>query len=219
MSAMLPLIWISSRVSSRASRSGLVPLEGLYQEGEEPRRAAICIGPEYDAVGFDLVRRAVKEASFYDVLIVCGFAFAPEVDDTRLNFPLPVLKAHMNQDLRMGDKLKATGTGNLFVVLGEPDIAIHEADGGMLQFEIRGMDIFDPTTGQVRSSGATISRQTSPLGSLTTTTTRKASSCARPTSWARTPTKACTARSGPRSTRRPGPRSTPQSRASELPDW
>ena len=33
---------------------------------------------------------------------ICGFAFAPEVDDTRLNFGrLTVLKARMNQDLRM----------------------------------------------------------------------------------------------------------------------
>ena len=33
----------------------------------------------------------------------------------------------MNQDLRMADKLKATGAGNLFVVFGEPDIEIEEA--------------------------------------------------------------------------------------------
>ena len=61
-------------------------------------------------------------------------------------------KARMNQDLRMGDKLKATGAGNLFVVFGEPDIVIHKCDGDMIRVEIRGMDIFDPTTGQVRSS-------------------------------------------------------------------
>ena len=78
----------------------------------------------------------------------------PEVDDTRLNFgALTVLKARMNQDLRMADKLKATGAGNLFVVFGEPDIVIHELKDDMLTVEIRGMDIFDPTTGEVRSSG------------------------------------------------------------------
>jgi adenine-specific DNA-methyltransferase len=64
-----------------------------------------------------------------------------------------VLKARMNQDLRMADKLKATGAGNLFVVFGEPDIVVHERGDDMLQVEIRGMDIFDPTTGEVRSSG------------------------------------------------------------------
>ncbi len=58
----------------------------------------------------------------------------------------------MNQDLRMADKLKATGVGNLFVVFGEPDIAVEEADGGQVRVRIRGVDIFDPATGQVRSS-------------------------------------------------------------------
>jgi adenine-specific DNA-methyltransferase len=138
-----------------ASRTGMIQFEGRYLERGASKRAAVCIGPEYDAVGYELVRRAAREAAdLFDTLIVCGFAFAPEVDDTRLNFGrLTVLKARMNQDLRMADKLKATGTGNLFVVFGEPDIVIHERKDDMLQVEIRGMDIFDPTTGEVRSSG------------------------------------------------------------------
>ena len=138
-----------------ASRSGLIQFEGRYPEKGESRRAAVCIGPEYDTVGYELVRRAARDAAdLFDTLIICGFAFAPEVDDTRLNFgALTVLRARMNQDLRMADKLKATGAGNLFVVFGEPDIVIHERENDMLQVEIRGMDIFDPTTGEVRSSG------------------------------------------------------------------
>lgn len=138
-----------------ASRSGLIQFEGRYPEKGESKRAAICIGPEYDTVGYELVRGAAREAAdLFDTLIVCGFAFAPEVDDTRLNFGrLTVLKARMNQDLRMADKLKATGAGNLFVVFGEPDIVIHKLKDDMLKVEIKGMDIFDPTTGEVRSSG------------------------------------------------------------------
>ena len=126
------------------------PLPGRRRD----KRAAVCIGPEYDTVGYDLVKRAAREAAdLYDTLIVCGFAFAPEVDETRLNFgSLTVLKARMNQDLRMGDKLKATGAGNLFVVFGEPDLVTPAGDG-LIQVEIHGMDIFDPTTGEVRSSG------------------------------------------------------------------
>ncbi|WP_237152085.1 site-specific DNA-methyltransferase [Oryzibacter oryziterrae] len=143
--------WLKPRVS----RSGLVPFEGRYAENGELKRAAICIGPEYDTVGYDLVKKAAREAAdLYDTLIVCGFAFAPEVDETRLNFgSLTVLKARMNQDLRMGDKLKATGAGNLFVIFGEPDLRVVKADGDLIRVEIRGMDIFDPTTGEVRSSG------------------------------------------------------------------
>lgn len=138
-----------------ASRTGMIQFQGEFLEKTMSKRAAVCLGPEYDTVGYDLVRRAAREAvDLFDMLIVCGFAFAPEVDDTRLNFGgLTVLKARMNQDLRMADKLKATGASNLFVVFGEPDIEIKELPGDLLQVEIRGMDIFDPTTGEVRSSG------------------------------------------------------------------
>lgn len=138
-----------------ASRTGLIAFQGEYQEKGRTKRAAVCIGPEYDTVGYELVRRAAREAAdLFDMLIVCGFAFAPEVDESRLHFgELTVLKARMNQDLRMADKLKATGAGNLFVVFGEPDIEIKPAEDGMIKVEIHGMDIFDPTTGEVRSSG------------------------------------------------------------------
>lgn len=133
---------------------GYVAFEGRYEERGATRRAAIAIGPEYDAVGYEFVRRAALEArDVFDILIVCGFQFGPEVDDSMLNFGrLTVLKARMNQDIRMGDKLKNTGAGNLFVVFGEPDIDVREAGDGMIEVEIKGVDIFDPTTGEVKSS-------------------------------------------------------------------
>ncbi len=58
----------------------------------------------------------------------------------------------MNPDLSMGDNLlKKTGAGNLFLVFGEPDIALHHADS-QLTVEIQGLDVYDPTTGEIRSS-------------------------------------------------------------------
>jgi adenine-specific DNA-methyltransferase len=66
---------------------------------------------------------------------------------------LPVLLVRMNPDLAMGDELlKKTGAGNLFMVFGEPDVAIERTDDGRLVVEVRGVDVYDPTTGQVRSS-------------------------------------------------------------------
>src|SRR5262249_37092686 len=60
-----------------ASRSGLIQFEGRYLEKGASKRAAVCIGPEYDTVGYELVRRAAREAAdLFDALIVCGFAFA-----------------------------------------------------------------------------------------------------------------------------------------------
>ena len=58
----------------------------------------------------------------------------------------------MNPDLSMGDELlKKTGAGNLFMIFGEPDIDIKKAKDGRLTAEIKGLDVYDPTTGQIRS--------------------------------------------------------------------
>ena len=57
----------------------------------------------------------------------------------------------MNADLVMGEDLKKTGAGNLFTVFGEPDIEI-ETEGDELRRRARGVDVYDPTTGEVRSN-------------------------------------------------------------------
>jgi adenine-specific DNA-methyltransferase len=65
---------------------------------------------------------------------------------------IPVLLVRMNTDLLMGEELKKTGAGNLFTVFGEPDIAV-KVEGDEVHVELLGVDVFDPTTGEVRSSG------------------------------------------------------------------
>ena len=127
--------------------------------GEEgkTRRAAVCIGPEHGTVGPDLVKEAAKEAVQgvgFDLLIVCGFAFDPHVSEEVKRYgKLAVVPARMNPDLAMGDELlKKTGAGNLFMVFGEPDLEIKKQKDGKLTVEIKGVDIYDPTTGQIRNS-------------------------------------------------------------------
>jgi len=79
-----------------------------------------------------------------------GYAVAEEV---RQYGKLRVLLARMNPDLAMGDELlKKTGAGNLFTIFGEPDLLVERTDDGKVVVEIRGVDVFDPTTGEVRSS-------------------------------------------------------------------
>jgi adenine-specific DNA-methyltransferase len=130
--------------------------EGDYTENGRSRRVAVCIGPEYGTVSPELIREAAKEAMRglgFDLLVVCGFAFDPHVSEEAKRYGrLTVLPAKMNPDLSMGDNLlKKTGAGNLFMVFGEPDIAIHHVDG-QLTVEIQGLDVYDPTTGQIRSN-------------------------------------------------------------------
>ena len=132
----------------------LIAAEGRYMEGETERRVAVVIGPEYGTVGWGLVRDAAREAvELFDTMVVCGFAFEPSVSDDRLGRlgALTVLKARMNNDLHMAGALKPTGAGNLFVVFGEPDVEVRKV-GDRLEVEILGIDVFDPTTGEVRSS-------------------------------------------------------------------
>jgi adenine-specific DNA-methyltransferase len=117
---------------------------------------AVSIGPEHGTVGPEQVKEAAKEAVRglgFDTLVVCGYSFDPHVnDEARSLGNLQVLIARMNPDLSMGgDLLKKTGTGNLFMVFGEPDIDLtHEGDN--LRVTIKGVDVYDPTTGEVRTN-------------------------------------------------------------------
>jgi adenine-specific DNA-methyltransferase len=87
-------------------------------------------------------------------LIVCGFAFDAAVGEEAKRYgKLVVLPTKMNPDLAMGDELlKKTGAGNLFMVFGEPDIEIKPQNDGRIVVEINGVDVYDPTTGQIRGS-------------------------------------------------------------------
>jgi len=53
----------------------------------------------------------------------------------------------------MAEDLKNTGKGNLFVIFGEPDIALLRAERGRVRVKVKGVDVFDPGTGEVRSDG------------------------------------------------------------------
>jgi len=121
------------------------------------RRIAVSIGPEHGTVGPEQVKEAAKEAVQgvgFDLLIVCGFAFDPHVSEEAKRYgKLAVLTARMNPDLAMGDELlKKTGAGNLFMVFGEPDLDVKPQKDGKLVVKVKGVDVYDPTTGQIRSS-------------------------------------------------------------------
>jgi adenine-specific DNA-methyltransferase len=130
---------------------------GEYTNGDrKTRRVAVTVGPEYGTVTPQQVKEAAKEAVSgvgFDILIVCGFAFDPHVSEEAKRYgKLTVLPARMNPDLLIGESLKNTGAGNLFMVFGEPDIAITGNADKQVIVEVKGVDVYDPTTGQIRSS-------------------------------------------------------------------
>jgi adenine-specific DNA-methyltransferase len=131
---------------------------GEYTDAEgKTKRVAVSIGPEQGTVGPQQVKEAAKESVQgvgHDLLLVTGFAFDPHVAEEAKRYgKLMVLPTKMNPDLAMGDELlKKTGAGNLFMVFGEPDVEIKKQKDGTLIAEIKGIDVYDPTTGEIRSS-------------------------------------------------------------------
>ncbi|MBM4458623.1 MAG: site-specific DNA-methyltransferase [Chloroflexi bacterium] len=169
----------NTRKAERLTFNRLDPYAGtwLHAAGEytdaagKPRRVAVSIGPEHGTVGPQQVKEAAKEAVQgigFDLLVVCGFAFDPHVsEEVRRYGALTVLPTKMNPDLAMGDELlKKTGAGNLFMVFGEPDVEIRAARSNdfsrsaatevattnQVVVEIKGVDVYDPTTGQIRNA-------------------------------------------------------------------
>ena len=104
-------------------------------------------------------------------MIACAFNYDAHSSEFDKLGRVPVLKARMNADLHMADDLKNTGKGNLFVIFGEPDIDILEADNDQIQVKVNGVDVFHPQTGKCDRTGQMASR----AGLLIPITTKKPS--------------------------------------------
>jgi len=132
----------------------LICADGRYSEGDKERRAAILVGPEHGTVGRAGLMEAAREAAEagFDTLICCAFNYDAQSTEVAKLGKLPILKARMNADLHMSTDLKKTKAGNLFVIFGEPDIEVIDASDHRIQVRIKGIDLFDPRTGEVRSS-------------------------------------------------------------------
>lgn len=136
----------------------MICAEGLFSDGDKAgveKRAAIFIGPEFGTLSRPDLVAAAREASDadFDVLITCAFNYDAHSTDFEKLGRIPIVKARMNADLHMADEFKNTGKGNLFVVFGEPDIEIIP-DSEKIKVKVNGVDVFHPSTGEVRSDGS-----------------------------------------------------------------
>ena len=129
---------------------------GAFIEGVNgpERRAAILIGPEYGTIGRQDIVAAAREAvdARFDVLIACAFNFDAHSSELGNLGSLKILKARINPDMHMSEELKNTGRGNMFVVFGEPDVEILDDGGPEIRVKVKGIDVFDPNTGEIRSN-------------------------------------------------------------------
>lgn len=132
-----------------------VQAAGEYKTEDGFKKAAVAIGPEFGSIDDDFIRSAVRVAKrFADLLIVAGTSFeASAFTESGEMDGLRVMRVKINPDLSMGDLLKKTGAGNLFLAFGEPEVKVSESKEGCV-VEVVGVDVYDPVKNEIRSSGS-----------------------------------------------------------------
>jgi len=127
---------------------------GEYKTTDGLKKVAVAIGPEFGSVDDDFIRDAVVVAKkFASLLVVAATSFdASAFTEAKQQNGLQIMRVKINPDLSMGDLLKKTGSGNLFIAFGEPDVTVRETKEGVVA-EIKGVDVYDPVKSEIRSSG------------------------------------------------------------------
>jgi adenine-specific DNA-methyltransferase len=131
-----------------------VQAAGEYKTESGLQKVAVAIGPEFGSIDDDFILSAVSVAKRFAKLLVVAatsfdasaFSVGEEQDGIR------VMRVKINPDLSMGDLLKKTGSGNLFIAFGEPQVEVKEKKDG-ITVEVKGVDVYDPVKSEIRSSG------------------------------------------------------------------
>lgn len=131
-----------------------VQAAGEYKTDEGLKKVAVAIGPEFGSIDDDFILAAIAVAKRFTKLLVVAAtsfdasAFSVEEEQNGIR----VMRVKINPDLSMGDLLKKTGSGNLFIAFGEPQMDVKEKKDG-ITVEVKGVDIYDPVKSEIRSSG------------------------------------------------------------------
>lgn len=128
---------------------------GEYITSDGLKKVAVAVGPEFGSIDDDFIRAAAVTAKkFASLLIVAATSFEASAfsEPDKMN-GLQIMKVKINPDLSMGDLLKKTGSGNLFLAFGMPQFTLKEEKEGYT-IEIKGVDIYDPVKSEIRSSGS-----------------------------------------------------------------
>ena len=136
---------------------GMLHAEAETRQNGKVMRVALSFGPQYGPVTAFQVQEAIPTARMnaYDVLIFAGFSFDPEAQALIQKVPVAGLQVHFANiapDVLVGDLLKTTRASQIFTVYGQPDVALHPQKDGTYVVELRGVDIYDPLTGEVQST-------------------------------------------------------------------
>jgi adenine-specific DNA-methyltransferase len=139
----------------RPLTSGVLHAEAEAKENGESVRVAVFFGPPFGPVDANQVRQAMEAAEWHDRLIVAGYSFDSEVQAFLQKSPHPHLKtqiAYIRPDTQEGDLLNTTASSQIFTVFGQPDVRIEAQKDDTYTVELRGVDIYNPFTGNVEST-------------------------------------------------------------------
>ena len=154
--------------------------EALWEgsKGGEPHNVAIGFGPQYGPVTAVQVEELIHASRRYEELVIAGFSFdadATAIIQEQSHPRLTIHQAHIRpdinpamdgllQDPRRTKKRKkpeeesgaSVSSQQLFTVFGLPEIEILRANGPSYErvCKLLGVDIYDPITGDVTSTGA-----------------------------------------------------------------
>jgi adenine-specific DNA-methyltransferase len=141
----------------RSLNLGYLHAEAEAKQNGNTLRVAISFGPQHGPVIAHQVQEAIPAAKVngYQMLIFAGFAFDPEAHAFIQKVPVAGLQVHFANiapDVLEGDLLKTTRASQIFTVFGQPDVRVEEQKDGTYRVELRGVDIYDPLTGEVQST-------------------------------------------------------------------
>ena len=127
--------------------------------GDGDRQVAVVFGPQYGPLNTLIVEEGIRVAARrgYDDLVFAAFSFDSSAQGTIQEVEDPHIKLHMAQirpDVNMGDLLKTTVSSQLFTVSGSPRTRIAQEKDGQYTVHMEGVDIYDPVTNSIRSTGA-----------------------------------------------------------------
>ena len=118
-------------------------------------RAALAVVPDDQTAGEEFIARAAEEARGRRLgrLIVVAFNFDASVHSgAQRRGALEILKAQANRDFQIPG-LKDDPADHAFVMLGQPEVAIHDERNGRISVEVLGYDTYNPATGNVERGG------------------------------------------------------------------
>ena len=152
-------------INEQMGDGGALHAEGWYAaaDGSE-RKAYFHIGPQFGTVSKKAVNDAIlacRRRADADWLVILGFGFESDVDNRNVTLKVgsfEVTKVRMHDDLMQDGLIKKDKKAASFVTIGEPDIAAVPAtlaDGSAaVAIEIRGLDLYDPMTDEVKERSA-----------------------------------------------------------------